>query len=272
MLITQIKSIFRNKSNIIYIIVFAILFTILNIFVNLRTIIDNYYDLKVEERLQSFLAYLDSEDNIEEITEKHKKSQRTVLINDAINLTDEDKEEIKKIKYVEDVETEIIMAGEHKIVLNKIIVDNWKHCTYIEKYFDQKGITSTAYEEAEIIQDYSTARNYSDIIKYTIIVISIIILVVCYKNILKNEKENIKLLKVIGYTKSETEIVSLTYLAILTIVGLAVGTIIFKLLFAIFSNILNTQINGNMIFSIITNTVIIILSLFIAIQTKLEKI
>ena len=56
---------------------------------------------------------------------------------------------------MQDVETEIIMAGEHQIVLNKIIVDNWKHCQYVEKYFDQKGIEATAYE-------YNYVYNYFD--------------------------------------------------------------------------------------------------------------
>ena len=237
MLIAQIKSILRNKSNIIYIIVFVILFAILNIFLNFGTIIDKYYDLKVEERLQSYLANFNSEDNLEEMAEKHKKTQRTVLINSVINLTEEDKEKIKKVKYVQDVETEIIMAGEHQIVLNKIIVDNWKHCQYVEKYFDQKGIEATAYEEAEIIENYNTVKKFSNVSQYIIIIMSTIILIVCYKNILKNEEQNIKLLKVIGYTKNKIKIIIFAYLATLTILGLAGGVILYKLLFTIVNNI-----------------------------------
>ena len=67
------------------------------------------------------------------------------------------------------------------------IVYNWKHCQYVEKYFDQKGIEATAYEEAEIIENYNTVKKFSNVSQYIIIIMSTIILIVCYKNILKKQ-------------------------------------------------------------------------------------
>lgn len=58
----EIKSLFRNKSNKIYIIVFIFLFLILNLSLNLNIIIDKYYDDKMQKELEKAIESSKNQD------------------------------------------------------------------------------------------------------------------------------------------------------------------------------------------------------------------
>ena len=62
MLKNEIKSLFRNKSNVVYIIIFIFLFFILNISLNLNIIIDKYYDDKMQKELDKAIETSKNQD------------------------------------------------------------------------------------------------------------------------------------------------------------------------------------------------------------------
>ena len=109
MMKNQIKSVLRNKSNIIYIFTFVILFAILNVALTIRPLVDQYFDNIVEEysnTLQTQLNKISSYENI-----KIDELAKTIQI--SKELTDEQKTEIENIKHVERLEIQKIdLEGE----------------------------------------------------------------------------------------------------------------------------------------------------------------
>lgn len=227
MIKTQIKSILRNRVNKLYIIVFFILFTILNFSLNLGNIIDRYYDEKVKDFLQENA----------EIAEKYEYGKtyeeceewfRTVQI--TSNNGELSKDEINKIKVIKNVEDFKIRVCEYSqldiIIQTKcVIVDDWRNCTYVEKQLDKMGYT--VYTDNQFIEEYMTVRTYSDLVSELILIVVITIFIICYKNILNNEKENIELLSIMGYTKNQIRIIKANSLIVLTLIGYIAGSIIY---------------------------------------------
>lgn len=119
MLSIQIKSILRNKVNIEYVIAIIVIFVFLNIGINLTKMVDYFYDTKVKEFMDEESLYY----------------ARSLSISDSqVVLTEEQQEEIKRMKYVEDFRIDTIEIPNQKLSCYVIVVDDWKHCDYIKKY------------------------------------------------------------------------------------------------------------------------------------------
>ena len=250
MLSIQIKSIFRNKINIEYVIAIIVIFVFLNIGISLSHLLDYYYDAKMKEVIDEESLYY---------------ARSLYIPNPEVALTDNQQEEIKKIKYVEDFKIDTIEIPNQTFSCFVIIVDDWKHCGYVKKLFDKHGIEllssggSLQYEA--ILQSYETVMNVSKIIKYLDILITFCIMILIYDNILRNQRDSLRLLKVIGYNSSRIRKITYINLLVLTLVGWIVGLIILIiLLFSI--NLINIEINiiDNIIINVLIYTFAIIIS------------
>ena len=115
MLLLNLKSMLRNKSNLIYIIVIIITFIFLNIALASSNLLDCYYENRLIE--------LSSESILEDLKE--------LYISDIITLSNEQQEQIKSIKYVEDIQTYTIEMPGQTLTTYHIFVDDWKHDSYI---------------------------------------------------------------------------------------------------------------------------------------------
>ena len=87
MLLLHLKSMLRNKSNLIYIILIVITFIFLNIALVSSNLIDCYYE--------NSLIELGGESILEDLKE--------LYISNIITLSEEQQEQIKSIKYVEEI-------------------------------------------------------------------------------------------------------------------------------------------------------------------------
>ena len=261
----QIKSGLRNKSNKIYIITFMVLFIILNISLNIGKIVDSYYDSKMEDIINA--------------NEENEKYSRTIYTIKEITLTEQEKKDIMNLKNVKDIETEIkdwkigIINEETgkaefvdtKITINYIIVDNWKNCKSVQDYFDSKGIeTRILLSQFEIYKNYNTVKTFSIIVSYILIGMFILMITICYKNILKTEEENINLLKIIGYSKRKIRNIMSIFIMIMLIVG-------YILAISVLSTFYNVQ-NILVIEEVIINVILTIIPLLIIIYIKIKNI
>lgn len=109
MMKNELKSVLRNKSNLIYIIIFSILFVVLNIFLNVGRIIDDFFDMKINEYIKT-ASQEDSEMNSEKID--LKKIIRTIQTTDGKELDEEQKQKLKKMKHVQMIESEDTEVGD----------------------------------------------------------------------------------------------------------------------------------------------------------------
>jgi len=260
MMKNELKSVLRNKSNLIYIIIFSILFVVLNIFLNVGRIIDDFFDMKINEYIKT-ASQEDSEMNSEKID--LKKIIRTIQTTDGKELDEEQKQKLKKMKHVQMIESEDTEVGDVSITINNIVIDDWKNCADIQKYLDNQGIDNyvdTIGMDEKIFENYKILKNFSKIMKYTIIILSIAILSVCCKNILKNEEENLKLLNILGYKRNKIKGMIISQLFILIFIGLICGYIIYSLLFLrVFNHYGGISLN----LKIIANVIVMWIPIFI---------
>lgn len=134
----EIKSILRNKLNIIYIIVFIIVALITNIAININSIIDKYYDNEFNKLIDS-LDRSEIENSMYMSLEEYITEYRTIGLTLATPLDDETIEEIKKIDHVQEVKQMEFL--DNKIwSVNRVVVDDWKNCSYVQKELKKLGL------------------------------------------------------------------------------------------------------------------------------------
>lgn len=221
MIKTQIKSTLRNKFNKIYIVIFFVLFVILNIALNIGNMIDAYYDVKVHNFLQ---------EKVDKYNESYKENEEWLRTLQITNYMEEQElqegiEKIKQIKHVEDYRIKFGACPELDITYYDkwVIVDDWKNCSYVEKQLDKMGYI--IFSQNDFTDEYTTTRTYVNIICSIIVIIVVSMILVCYKNILNNEKDNMKLLSIMGYTKSKIRNIKIVSLTVLTIIGYTASVI-----------------------------------------------
>lgn len=242
----QIKSILKNKINLLYIILFIIVFIIINLAINLPEIIYKYYDSKIPE--------------------EYKELARTLYIADGnIELTNEDMEDLKKIEHIQDVKIKTLCMQDYELELTNIVVDDWKNCSKIQNILDKQGILTGREYEDDWIKGYEKINIFMNLVVYMSIIIGTFTILISYINILKNEKENHKLLYILGYSKSKIRYIVCTQILAITIIGFFIGIIIFDIIFQyVIPNILNIELEQDMYKSIIINILVTIIPLFIA--------
>lgn len=232
MLLLHLKSMLRNKSNLIYIILIVITFIFLNIALVSSNLIDCYYE--------NSLIELRGESILEDLKE--------LYISNIITLSEEQQEQIKSIKYVEDIQPYIIELPNQTILTYHIFVDNWKHDTDIIKLFDNYGISvGLVHSDIEIenlLDSYDQVKSITQIIKYIVILIVALITLLVYNNILNNQKDNFHLLYILGYKLKKIRKIQFINLLTITIISCLLGIIFLTMLYITAKTILHSfQIN-----------------------------
>lgn len=284
MLKNEIKSLFRNKNNVVYIIVFIFLFFILNLSLNLNIIIDNYYDDKMQKELEEAIETSKNQDTAfsEDMSELMKEYltyakkinieeiDRMVRTSNGKELTEEQQQKIQNMKHVESIERNVekiyTIEGLRDWTVYYILVDSWKNCDDVQDYLDSIGISSYVNwgTSAEIVENYEKITSLANIIKYTICGISLVVLFVCCNNIIKNEKENSKLLNVLGYEKRKIKNILFMQLLTILFLGACLGYLVSQvLIFAGSYYLLKTSINVFSIYNFMIIVIMILLPVFI---------
>lgn len=117
-------------------------------------------------------------------------------------LTEEQQQKIQNMKHVESIERNVekiyTIKGLSDWTVYYILVDSWKNCDDVQDYLDSIGISSYVNwgTSAVVVENYERITGLANIIKYTVCSISILVLFVCCHNIIKNEKENIRMRKI----------------------------------------------------------------------------
>lgn len=256
MLKSQIKSLLRNKSNIIYIILIVIIFILLNISINLRIIIDSYYDTLLENTIYETIYVYKSNLSYDEIQDSYKR----ILISNGISTSEE---EIRRVlsdaRHIESVTTEKTYFGDVSYDFIYVKADDWKNCSYIKEYLDNKGVAASYCGDSNFYKKYDVAIKYSNISEIFVIFMSFIILIIISKNILRNEKKNLELLNIIGYNKFQVkQIIFFELLTLIFIAGIVAIFIVQMVLF-ILSKYLNIEFYKSIIFNLFINIVMILL-------------
>lgn len=247
MLSIQIKSILRNKVNIEYVIAIIVIFVFLNIGINLTKMVDYFYDTKVKEFMDEESLY----------------DARSLFTSDPqVVLTEEQQEEIKRMKYVEDFRIDTIEIPNQKLSCYVIVVDDWKHCDYIKKIFDKKGIelesSGGSVQYDAMLESYKNVINISKVVKYLDILIVLCITILIYNNIISNQQENLKLLKILGYNSYKIKKIIYVDLLAITLIGWIIGIILLCFL----TKLIKMKINiiSSIIINVLTYTIALIIS------------
>lgn len=258
MVVNQIKSILRNQSNIIYILIMVVLFVSLNISINIQTIIDIFYDIQMNNYTEKI--------EIEQM--KEVKIEQVIYISSSnFILTEKIEREIKNVKYVE----KIVNHNE----IYYIVVDDWKNIEYVQNVLDKKGIEISrvlvGIEIEKLYKSYSQVCMMVKTVMYIIISVTISMLYFCYKNILKNEQENIKLLSIIGYNKKTRKRILYLDLLVLLLITFIVTLLIMVIIYISVIININKRVSLNIIQNIISNLLIMGLPLIVCIQKQLKN-
>lgn len=272
MIKNELKSLLRDRKNFIYIVVFLIISIILNISLNIEKAIDSYYDKIVYEGIEIANQLRDKE-NLDVSINKQIDFQvliRTVNTMDGKPLTDEQKKELEKMKCVQEIKSEEHNGIIEPMTIYHIIVDDWKNCENVRKYLNSEGIMSyvdTIGMNKEIFNNYKMVKIFSNIVKYMLIIITILVLNICCQNIVRNEKENYRLLEILGYTRFNIKSIKFLQLIYLLSIGFVGGYVIYKTLFFI---IIESKYQISTLFykDIIINLIIIIIPIFMNIKTS----
>lgn len=247
MLSIQIKSILRNKVNIEYVIAIIVIFVFLNIGSNLTKMVDYFYDIKVKEFMDEESLY----------------DARSLFTSDPqVVLTEEQQEKIKRMKYVEDFRIDTIEIPNQKLSCYVIVVDDWKHCDYIKKIFDKKGIelesSGGSVQYDAILKSYKNVTNISKVVKYLDILIVLCITILIYNNIISNQQDNLKLLKILGYNSYKIKKIIYVDLLAITLIGWIIGIILLCFL----TKLIKMKINiiSSIIINVLTYTIALIIS------------
>lgn len=275
MLVNEIKNVLRNKNNLIYIITFIIVFIILNISLNIKNIIDQYYDSKINGYIESIYKEYEQSNEEEKIDINFEELFRTVQTSNGQELTNEQRQKIKNMKHVKEIKSETININANTIIINYIVLDDWKNCAEVQKYLDIQGIgnyVDTMGIDENLLNNYNILKNFSNILKFIIIIIVVIALIMCCRNIMKNEVKNFELLKTFGYTNRKIKSIVFAQVLVLVIIGTVLGYIIYELIsFIIINNVLKMSLDANVIDNIIINLIIILISITATVESTKIK-
>lgn len=269
MINSQVKAMLRNKSNRKYIFVLFIMFIFLNIGINLSDLIDSYFDLKLRE--------IADDATIESLKEINLRSY--VEVNEdgiayKFTLTNEQQEEIKKIKYVVDFKSGTWEFLGTTYNIYKIYVDDWKHIDYVKNVLDKQGIDTNEVGGSLTIQlfvqNYANVQTIANVIKYAVIIITIVIIFIIYKNLIKNQENDLKLLSVLGFKPRQIRKIKLVNLLTITAISWLIGIIILVILFSIFVVVLG-KMEINLLENVIINVIVYAIILLLATLIKNKK-
>ena len=143
-----------------------------------------------------------------------------------------------------------------------IVVDDWKHCDYIKKIFDKKGIelesSGGSVQYDAMLESYKNVINISKVVKYLDILIVLCITILIYNNIISNQQENLKLLKILGYNSYKIKKIIYVDLLAITLIGWIIGIIILFFL----TKLIKMEINiiSSIIINVLTYTIALIIS------------
>ena len=257
-MLKEIISTLKNKSNLIYIIIIIILFIILNISLNLNTFIDSYYDSQVENYIN------ETAKNYEINKDELKNNFERILLSDSSSISVEQlKNILKDKKQLKNIRVEKKTYMDLSVDFVYIELNDWKDCIDIKQYLDSKGIGTYYQAEEYFYKNYGTIYNFSNVIKYFIVILTVLILIVICNNIIKNELENIKQLFIFGYNKKQIKVVTFLKLFSVLFIGFCIGIFISQVFLYIATNVLQIHTNIRIISNIILNLIIMMLSIFI---------
>ena len=190
------------------------------------------------------------------------------LINSSNKLlieTNLKKLEVLLLEYVD-------LEGE-EVHIQYLYLDDWKNFEYVNNRLDALGISgSPAVLDEQILESYSTIRNIANTIQYLLIIVSLLVIIVCCRNIVKNEQKNIKLLQIFGYKKSKIKQILFVEQITMLIIGLIFGIVLYELLyFLLVHEMLNISVENNAVMMVAINAIIILLPAFLSIHIKTLK-
>lgn len=166
------------------------------------------------------------------------------------------------MKYVEDFRIDTIEIPNQKLSCYVIVVDDWKHCDYIKKIFDKKGIelenSGGSVQYDAMLESYKNVINISKVVKYLDILIVLCITILIYNNIISNQQDNLKLLKILGYNSYKIKKIIYVDLLAITLIGWIIGIIILFFL----TKLIKMEINiiSSIIINVLTYTIALIIS------------
>ncbi len=269
MLKSQIKAMLRNKSNRKYIVILFIMFIFLNIGINLTYIIDRYYDIKLKE-----IADDATIDALKEIRVSPGAGIDEDGIVHSLSLTNEQQENIKKTKYVIDFKAETWEFLGVTYNIYKFHVDDWKHVGYVKNVLDKQGIDTGVYGGSLNIQvfmeNFFKVRSFANVIKYVIIIMTILIIFIIYKNLIKNQEDDLKLLSVLGYKPRQIRKIKFANLLTITAISWLIGIIVLVILFNIFVTVLG-KLEINLLEDVTINVIVYAIILLLATLIKNKK-
>ena len=117
-----------------------------------------------------------------------------------------------------------------------------------------------------ILKSYKNVTNISKVVKYLDILIVLCITILIYNNIISNQQDNLKLLKILGYNSYKIKKIIYVDLLVITLIGWIIGIILLFFL----TKLINVEIN--IISSIMINVLIYIFSLIVSTIRKLDII
>lgn len=269
MLRSQIKAMLRNKSNRKYIIILFIMFIFLNIGINLSYIIDSYYDIKLRE-----IADDETIDSLKIIDISPGAIIDESGISHSLALTNEQQEYIKKVKYVIDFKAETMEFLGTTFNTYKTYVDDWKHIDYVKNVLDKQGIDTNEVGGSLTIQlfvqNYANVQTIANVIKYAVIIITIVIIFIIYKNLIKNQEDDLKLLSVLGFKPRQIRKIKLVNLLTITAISWLIGIIFLVISFKIFVVVLG-KMEINLLENVIINVIVYVIILLLTTLIKNKK-
>ena len=269
MINSQVKAMLRNKSNRKYIFVLFTMFIFLNIGINLSYLIDSYYDIKLREIADDATIESLKEINLRSYVEVNEDGTEY-----RFTLTNEQQEEIKKIKYVVDFKSGTWEFLGTTYNIYKIYVDDWKHIDYVKNVLDKQGIDTNEVGGSLTIQlfvqNYANVQTIANVIKYAVIIITIVIIFIIYKNLIKNQENDLNLLSVLGFKPKQIRKIKLVNLLTITAISWLIGIIVLIILSSIFVLLLG-KMEINLLENVIINVIVYAIILLLATLIKNKK-
>lgn len=109
-----------------------------------------------------------------------------------------------------------------------------------------------------MLESYKNVTNISKVVKYLDILIVLCITILIYNNIISNQQDNLKLLKILGYNSYKIKKIIYVDLLAITLIGWIIGIIILFFL----TKLIKMEINiiSSIIINVLTYTIALITS------------
>lgn len=174
----QVKSGLRNRANKIYVIVFIILFLVMNISINIKNVINQYFDLKMEKYIYTEMRERLVSD--EEIEEQYKKIYNQIYNTTLENVDEKYRDEIEeyarqKASRIKEANEELKSYEEFDKSMRTMYVSNVSNILTEQNQKDIKKIKHvqeiTSYEDKAMHLNYETQKyEMTSFIQYEITV------------------------------------------------------------------------------------------------------